>query len=274
MGKFKLAITRNPKVFGLYLFFGITSLWALLEPFISICAPNINRYLFLAVFVPISIIIALIKIYPRNSIKIELKNTNTIVNIKFGDLFSQSGSIAIGVNEFFDSEIGMLVSENSIHGYFINSILGGKSKLFDDEVDRSLSKESYSIIEREYGKSKCYPIGSTAVLEFGNIKYLLFALAKTNDKYEAYTNPNQIFEALDGLFSKARSVCNGRDLNLPLIGTGLSRSGIPPKYLIEMILIAILKATKYSEITKTINIIIEQSRFDQVDLNDIKRKWN
>ena len=58
-----------------------------------------------------------------------------------------------------------------------------------------------------------------------------------------------------------------------MIGTGLSRSGIPPKQLIELILISILQATKQGEVTKIINVVIHDSFFEELDLVAIKQNW-
>ena len=119
-----LAIRRNRKLFAISIIFGITTLWAIYEPFVSICFPDAfsnpnNKYWFLLIFLLPSFIIALIRIYPQKSISIELKNTNSFVNIKFGDLFEQDGLKAISVNEYFDSEIGKPVSDN----FFIKLII-------------------------------------------------------------------------------------------------------------------------------------------------------
>jgi hypothetical protein len=83
-----------------------------------------------------------------------------------------------------------------------------------------------------------------------------------------------LLEALGGMLVKARSECNGYPLNIPLVGTGLSRSGIPPKYIIELLLISILQASKGGEITKEINIVITEKLFDEIDLNEIVKRWN
>ena len=106
-----------------------------------------------------------------------------------------------------------------------------------------------------------------------NKKYLLFALSKTNENYEAYSTPSILMEALNGLLNKARTECNGNDLNIPVVGTGLSRSGIPLEYAVELIMIAILNSAKNREITKNINIIIHESQFEKIDLKTIKNKW-
>jgi hypothetical protein len=273
--KITLAISRNPKRFLFSLFFGLTALWAVSEPFVTVFAQNINsnKYWFLIPFVILSIIIAIVRVYPKINVSIPLKNTNTIVNLKFGDLFDEDGVIAIPVNEYFDSKIGKPVSENSLHGHLIANILGGKRKIFDDAVEKSLSNIEFIENKREFGKSKKYPIGTTAHLDFGGKKYLLFALSKTNDRYEAYTTLSLLIDSLSGLLKTARTECNGEMLNIPLIGTGLSRSGIPPKRIIELILISILQATKQGDVTREINIVFRSSFFDELDIDEIKRNW-
>jgi hypothetical protein len=62
-----------------------------------------------------------------------------------------------------------------------------------------------------------------------------------------------LLEALNGMLVKARSECNGSPVNISLAGTWLSRSGIPSKYVIELLLISILRVSKEAEITKEIN---------------------
>lgn len=159
-----------------------------------------------------------------------------------------------------------------MHGKFINNVLEG-SNIFDNYVDSDLLNNEHKVLNRQGGKLKKYPIGTTIHVCHNNEDYLLFALSKTNKKFEAYTNLPIICKALDGLFEKAREECNGKSISLPLIGTGLSRSGITPNNIIDLILISILLKTKEREITNNINIVIEESRIGEINLFDIKRKW-
>jgi hypothetical protein len=274
--KIKLSITRNPKAFILSFFLSLTVIWAILEPFVTVAFsidPEYKYYFLIALLIP-AFIVSIVKLFPKDSITIELKNTNTKITLMFGDLFNQSGNIALGVNEFFDSELGKPVSEETIHGHFISSTLGGRAEIFEATVEAELKNTDSIHVTRKLGKQKKYEIGTTVPLEFGGKKYLLFALSKTNEKHEAYTNPSILLKALDGLFTKARSECNGQILNLPLIGTGLSRSGITTNNIIDLILIAVLKSTKDSEITKEIKIVIRENLFNKINLNEIEKRWN
>ena len=269
-----LGISRNLKLFAISLFFGLTGAWAILEPFISMYVTSSpDKYWFSIILLLAAIIFAIWKVYPKDSISIELQNTNMKVKIFFGDLTKQNGVIGIGVNEFFDSSIGKPVSPDSLHGYFIRKILGDKHKLFDSAVESELKALPHETIERVEGKQSKYPIGTTAKIDFGDNSYLLFALSYTNERFEAYSTPSSLLEALSGLFTKARSECNGNTLVLPLIGTGLSRSGIPSKHIIELMLIAILKASKEGEICHEVKIVLKPELIREIDLNEIKRRW-
>lgn len=108
---------------------------------------------------------------------------------------------------------------------------------------------------------------------FWSNKYCLFALTKTDDNYTAYTSPSLILESLSGLWNKARDVCNGYPISIPLIGSGLAKSGLPPMRIIELILTSLLFETKKQEITNDVNIVLHHSVYDDVDLKQILNYW-
>lgn len=268
-----LGLKREPKKSLYAFFFGVTVLWALLNPIIDFFKIDISGGWKFGVFLIIAIIIALIRVYPKGKVAFKLKNTNTQICVYFGDIFSEKENIAISVNEYFDSCLGKLVSEKSLHGMLIKNVLGGKNELFDNAIDESLFGVAFESITRPEGKTKSYPIGTTAVLEFGSKKYLLFALSKTDENYMAYTSPSFMLESLSGLWKKARSICNGYSISIPLIGSGLAKSGLPPMRIIELILISLLFETKKQEITSNINIVLHESVYEEVDLRQIFNYW-
>ena len=203
-----------------------------------------------------------------------MQNTNTKINIYFGDIFKENHCIAIGVNEYFDSILGKPVSDKSLHGILIRNTLGGKKKIFDDAVNKTLKNEHYEVTQRAEGNKNKYKIGTTAILEFGNNKFFLFALTRTDYNFMAYTTPSLMLEALTGLWDKVRNECNGYPISVPLIGTGLGKSGLPPMQIIELILISILYETKKNQITDQINIVLHESVHNDVDLKTILNYWS
>jgi len=68
-------------------------------------------------------------------LKKEVKIPNTTIKIKFGDIFKQEGWKAVGVNDFFDSQVDEnLVSSNSLHGFVINHYWNGKREDWQDHL--------------------------------------------------------------------------------------------------------------------------------------------
>lgn len=153
--KLSITIKRKPVKLLLSIFVSYTVIWAILEPLIYFCQLTVLQGLtkFIIILI-VSVIAGVLNEYPKEEIDINMKNVNTNVKILFGDLFSKEGYKVISVNEFFDSELGDIVSPTSLHGKFIKDVLGGQSKTFDQLVDESLLKESYIEIPRERGRKK------------------------------------------------------------------------------------------------------------------------
>lgn len=82
-----------------------------------------------------------------------------------------------------------------------------------------------------------------------------------------------MLKALEGLWNKIRIEGNGVDVNLPLVGNGLSRIGLPPSQLLQLTLISLLKATKERELSSTVRIVLTEDVFDKIDLEIIKNNW-
>lgn len=250
-------------------------MWTIVEPIFSFI-PSIKPAGYFQYFglVLLALIFGGWKTLPPKKITIRLKNTNTSIEILFGDMFTQDGHRAIPVNEYFDSEIGDPVSPTSLHGTFIQKILGGRSQTFDELVDKGLSDVPYELTERKKGKNKKFPIGTTLVDSSRNTKYFLVALSRTDiETSKAKADVPELWQALNGLWNKVRTEAGGSPVNLPLIGSGLSAVGLPPQQLLQIIIISILNETKKREITQEIRIVLFDHVFEQVDLDSIKKDW-
>ena len=81
------------------------------------------------------------KAFPRSKVVIPIPITNSVVEIRFGDIFKNEGVIIIPVNEYFDHEIGDCVSEDSLHGQFILKTLRSGTKEIGQMVNMSLEEK-------------------------------------------------------------------------------------------------------------------------------------
>jgi hypothetical protein len=273
--KFVIGIKRHPKRFFLSLFLGYTLLWAIAEPLFSILKFDTTncKGICLVIYGLISLIIALFSIWPKKFVDFKFKNTNTNVEILFGDLFQSEGHKVIPVSQYFDSKIGKPVSPRSVHGLYIQNILGGHSNILDEAVKQQLSGKEIEISRRPEGLNNKYPIGTTITISHNSHYYFLFALCESDYDCKVSCDPSLMLKALDGLWSKVRIEGNGFDVNLPLIGNGLSGIGLPPSQLLQLILISLLKFTKEKDLACLVRIVLLQNTFESIDLDLIKHNW-
>jgi hypothetical protein len=192
----------------------------------------------------------------------------------FGDLFSQEGFRAIAVNEFFDSELGKVVAEQSVHGIFLVKCCGRHREAFDKQVDAELANIPYETAQRDIGKIRRYPIGSTALLTLDQDRYIAFALAATDlATCKANADVHMLWQALRGLWEKTRIEAGGQPLNVPLIGSGLAGLGLPTRDILNLIILSAIAETKQKQITRRIRIVLWKDRYDDLDLREVKKYW-
>lgn len=228
----------------------------------------------LTIVILISVCFGLKKVWKPSKIEVQIANCNTVIEVLFGDLFVQSGIRAIAVNEFFDSKIGKPVSDKSLHGIFLQKCFGGHPEPFDKQLDEQLKEIESSEVTKVDGKTKCFPIGTNAIITVNQDRYLVFALAKTDQNTcKAYSDVTMMWVALNKLWQRARIESGGHEINLPLIGSGLSGLGLPTRDLLNLIILSAITETKAKEVTQRIRIVLHRNRFEDLDLRDVKKHW-
>ncbi len=270
-----LGIKRHPLKFMGEIFLAYSALWTIVESasyfFPDIKLQGINCYLAL---ISLGVLVACIRAYPCRSINFKIGHSNTKITVLFGDLFDRDGYLAIPVNEFFDSQIGLPVSPRSLHGIVINKFFGGLSTSFDELVAADLANTPTKDIQRIGAKTLLYPIGTTAEVKINSHRLLLFALSITDlATFKASTTVPDLARALEGLCAKARVVLGGERLIIPLVGSGLSSIGLPANKLLELILLVLVNETKKSQFAFDIEVVIHPDRFDEIDLRLIEYLW-
>lgn len=221
-----------------------------------------------------SVFVGLNKVWKPSKIKIKVANSNTSIEVLFGDLFLQDGIKVIPVNEYFDSALGKPVSEESLHGIFINKCFGGHPQPFNDQVRGDLANVEHEEVSRPGGMSKKYPIGTTALLKAEKERYLAFALTKVDlATFMSSADVTMMWIALHEVWNRARAECGGSALNLPLVGGGLSKIGLPTRDLLNLIILSAITETKRMVVTQNIRIVLRRDRFEDLDLRDVEQHW-
>ena len=235
-----------------------------------------NRYTLIIVLL-VSLFFCVRQLWKPSSVIIKVATTNTKIEVLFGNLFEQTGLRGIAATEFFESELGTPVSEQSLHGMFLKRYFGGKGKSFDKQLKQQLkgvSSKYVKKVKKPCGKTKSYPIGTTARIKTKCGIYIIFASAETDLKTcKASSDVTKMWTAMHGLWQRARIESGGRPLIIPLIGSGLSGIGLPARDLLNLIILSVITETKVKQITGRIRIVLHPNQFEEIDLRNIKKHW-
>jgi hypothetical protein len=268
-------IARHPLLTVGYAFTAFSVLFTLAQG-IDFFIPSIQvkDRTILWVTIGASVAYGLNKVWKPSRIELSIAHTNTILEVMFGDLFTQEGIRVIAVNDFFDSKLGKPVSDISLHGIFLKKCFGGHPQPFDDQVNLELAKSPYSDIPKLEGKTRRYAIGATALISVNQDKYLTFAFSTSDPTTcKASSDVMKMWDALHCLWQRARIESGGYPVNVPLVGSGLSGVGLPTRDLLNLIILSAITETKTSQITQRIRIVLHAVRFDDIDLRDVKKHW-
>jgi hypothetical protein len=269
-------ITKHKAKTAKYIFVCYSSLFTIVKTITQFFPKvDISGIWPLSAGIAISVGWAFWRVWKPSKTSFRIAHSNVTIDILFGDIFTQDGVRAIGVTEFFETELGKPVSDKSLHGAFLRKHFSGYRESIDAQIAAQLEKEDYSeVTDKSCGKTRCYSIGTTAFIGVNDERYILFALCKTiHENCKAYSDVELMWRALHRLWQRARVECNGYPLNLPLVGSGLSGLNLPTRDLLNLLILSAITESKANEITQTIRIVLRQDRFEDIDLREVKQHW-
>ena len=214
--------------------------------------------------------------WPTQRIEFPIPGSDSSCEIRFGNVFAGPGVVVIPVNEYFDGELGDHVSEKSLHGQFIKDVLAGQSKTFVDLTSKALEgvTPEESGVARSCGRRDRYAIGTVARVDLNDQRYLLVALSRTDLlSLKACATAHDLWTCLAGVWGGIREYSSGQPVRIPLIGSGLSGTGLPPENLIEIIVTSFLCYTKERKVADRVTLVLPRRLARSIDLNSIKRSW-
>ena len=161
---------------------------------------------------------------PRNSVCYQLSGRDVSIEIFIGDLFSIPGSLVVGTNTTFDTQISShLISERSVQGQFTKRYYASEDQL-DRELDASLAGETHvKLTGRRLGKSKLYPVGACAKLDLKERTTYFVAICELNEHGNASGTFDDLQESLASLWSYIGKRGSRDGIVTPILGTGFGR---------------------------------------------------
>jgi hypothetical protein len=216
----------------------------------------------------------LASVYEPQSVTFAVPDTPSRITIKYGDLLSESDNLLFGVNEFFDGELGDLVTPGSIHGQFIQRFCNSNADEFQRLIAPGLAGKNGSKAERSRGRDLRFEIGTTARVLIQNRRVFLFAFTHTDlVTAKASASVPDLWVSLRAALDSVYSFGNGQPLALPLIGGGQSGLNLPSQHLLRLLVLILVTQAHRVGLPRSVSVVLPQACFEELDLREIARDW-
>ena len=226
------------------------------------------------IFLFLIIVVFIYLLYRANHIdSIHITINGLKVTISYGDLFNSNGLKLIPFNEYFDTEVdNVIIAENTLNGKFIKKYYPNVTN-FDSQIITALNGKSFESNDaRLMGKKNKYELGTT--IEVAN-EYILTAFTHFDNANRAHLSKGEYLLCLDNLWKEINRIYAQRNINIPLLGSGISRIGNDLKR--QDYLEQILNSLKLSNIDNAyntrLNIVLHESVKEEINLFEIKNRF-
>ena len=193
------------------------------------------------------------------------------VTIKVGDLFEEPGWKVIPFNEFFDTQVDdVIIAHSSLNGIMIDEHIDDKIEELKTAVRDAVSASSKFLPADVDGRKK-YPLGR--LIPYGN--FLMLAFTHFDEQNVAYIGVGEYEQLLIRMWVELRRVYMGKEIAIPLIGTGVTTiDGVSEKNYTELLrcILCTLKSSKFQP-QKGITIVLQPEAMDQIDMNAIREEF-
>lgn len=214
---------------------------------------------------------AVLVLLTRNGVEMKVGG-NTVV-IEEGDLFACEGWKVIPFNEFFDTRVNdVIISRNSLNGVFIERYVEDPQELetlllksdggpFDRGIDASIPRRERS---RELGCVKRY-----------KGEYLLLAFTKFDEFEQAYLSIADYEQCLMNMWQEISRTYAGKRVNLPLLGSGITRFPGSKERSYDELLRCMLCTLQSAgcNLRAPIHIVLTESALKEVNLYELKGRF-
>ncbi len=256
-------------------FFFIISAASILISFVAVVIDVPERY---KIGVAVIMLCALAGVYVGLWIKAnimseaKLQINNSVLEIRFADIFALPEWKVICFNEYFDTQVdNVIISENSLNGKYIQ-------KHVDDitSLDRRLERDSHLMNrivgnnpDRNHGKKTKYKLGTI----FKDGDYLLTAFTKFDDDNRAVLSMQEYIDFLINFWNEIDIVYNGKSVAIPLMGSGITRFkdyDINEQELLELIVWSFKVSRVKFVYPSKVSIVLYESVKDKVNLYNLR----
>ena len=270
----KSVLSRRMFIHTFRKFFVILGVVSAVIGIVTVLDPGSYTYGFKGVItlMGICLLAAFIDEHPRKSISTSFSHPDIRVTLKVGNILEQKEHLVIGFSDTFDTEVGDIISVNSLQGKFLSSIYNHDRTRLDRELDLALEGIPFTTDStKTKGKNKRYEIGTTVAIPGENRKFFCCGYSYMGSDLKASSDVNNLWISLEKMWAKIRYDGEQKSVAMPVIGTQLARvQGISFALPIKLILLSFIVNSRIECIAKELTVVILEEDMEKINMIEMK----
>lgn len=212
----------------------------------------------------------------KRLVRVDFTDLKTAVVVLTGDLFGQDdANLVIGFCDTFDTDTdrNILINSESAQGVLLHRLYDGDREQLDKEIKAALSRTAKVAVEsrsaKPRGKLSRYPIGTVATLHHATRRIFAVAYSRMGNDFMAQSSLPMLRTSLVNLWGAVYRHGQLKPVAMPLIGSGLSRTGASHKELLTMIVSSYAASAREHYLGPELRIVIPQAMFDALNIAEV-----
>jgi DNA-binding SARP family transcriptional activator len=195
-----------------------------------------------------------------------------------GDLFGQDdANLVVGFTDTFDTDTdrNIVISAESAQGQLLERIYDGDRGRLDRDLRAALTRVPKASVEtrsaKARGKLTRYPVGTVATLFHPTRRVFAVAYSRLGNDLIARSSLPELRVSLENLWDAVYLRGQRKPVAMPLVGSGLSRTGADYEELLELIIGTFLAAARRRDLCPELRVIVAPSAFAELHAEKVLR---
>jgi hypothetical protein len=217
------------------------------------------------IIILLGVALAFYRAWPKLSVQKKIVGTDSSIRVCLGDVFSSKATLVISATTTFDFDMtDDLISPKSLQGqyqlkYFSDSAL--LSEKISSGLSQMTAREELTLARKPRGNRFDYPRGEVVFIKSSERHAFFVGLATFNQHMRAKLEVDEFLNALPVMWNGIRDKGENDPIDLPLIGTGLSRMNSNRRKVLVDLVRSFVAATRDKGVTDLLTIYIHPDDF-------------
>lgn len=222
-----------------------------------------------------SLLVGVISSWPRATTSQEYQRPEMKITVKRGDIFDQKGQLVVGFSDTFDTDTtdDVIISSKSIQGQLVTRLFDGDATSLDQlmsEALKTIDGKSVPRREKPQGKTRRYPIGTTAAIRKGQTRVYCVAYSRMRNDLVAQSSMEDFWQSLGKLWDEVYRHGQHKTVVLPIMGSELARiECLDRESLIRTILLSFVARSREQLLCKELVLVVHPDDATKVNMLEV-----